>query len=79
MGLGAASSFATRRRLKANASGAGDQQPGNDPRAASVATSRMTINDLKDDRGVKPYAIDPDAAHRLWELSEKLTGTRGTP
>jgi NAD(P)-dependent dehydrogenase (short-subunit alcohol dehydrogenase family) len=42
-------------------------------------TSRMTINDLKDDRGVKPYAIDPDAAHRLWELSEKLTGTRGTP
>jgi NAD(P)-dependent dehydrogenase (short-subunit alcohol dehydrogenase family) len=42
-------------------------------------TSRMTINDLKDDRGVKPYAIDADAAHRLWELSEKLTGTRGTP
>jgi NAD(P)-dependent dehydrogenase (short-subunit alcohol dehydrogenase family) len=42
-------------------------------------TSRMTINDLKDDRGVKPYAIDPDAARRLWGLSEELTGTRGNP
>jgi hypothetical protein len=25
--------------------------------------------------GVMPYATDPEAAHRLWELSEKLTGT----
>jgi hypothetical protein len=24
--------------------------------------------------GVMPYAIDPKAAKRLWELSEKLTG-----
>jgi NAD(P)-dependent dehydrogenase (short-subunit alcohol dehydrogenase family) len=42
-------------------------------------TSRMTINDLKDDRGVKPYAVDPDAAQRLWELSEKLVGVRSQP
>ena len=26
--------------------------------------------------GVMPYAIDPDQAQRLWELSEKLTGVR---
>jgi NAD(P)-dependent dehydrogenase (short-subunit alcohol dehydrogenase family) len=37
----------------------------------------MTINDLKDDKGVMPYAIDPDAAQRLWTLSEKLTGATG--
>jgi len=34
----------------------------------------LTIKDLKDDKGVIPYAIDSEAAHRLWELSEKLTG-----
>jgi NAD(P)-dependent dehydrogenase (short-subunit alcohol dehydrogenase family) len=39
--------------------------------------SKLTINDLKDDHGVMPYAIDSEAAHRLWELSEKLTGVRG--
>lgn len=26
--------------------------------------------------GVRPYAIDPQAAERLWTLSERLTGTR---
>lgn len=26
--------------------------------------------------GVRPYAIDPDAAERLWALSEQLTGVR---
>jgi NAD(P)-dependent dehydrogenase (short-subunit alcohol dehydrogenase family) len=36
----------------------------------------MSINDLKDDKGVIPYAIDPNAAHRLWELSEKLVGSK---
>jgi hypothetical protein len=36
----------------------------------------MTINDLKDDKGVVPYSIDSEAAYRLWELSEKLTGTK---
>jgi hypothetical protein len=24
--------------------------------------------------GVRPYAIDPEAAQRLWTLSEELTG-----
>jgi hypothetical protein len=24
--------------------------------------------------GVMPHAVDPDAADRLWRLSEKLTG-----
>ena len=38
--------------------------------------SNMTINDLKDDKGVMPYAVDPEAARRLWELSEKLIGTK---
>jgi hypothetical protein len=41
---------------------------------SSKDPSRMTINDLKDDRGVMPYALDPDSAHRLWGLSEQLTG-----
>ncbi|HVZ79784.1 MAG TPA: SDR family NAD(P)-dependent oxidoreductase [bacterium] len=27
--------------------------------------------------GVMPYAVDPEAAKRLWELSERLTGTKG--
>jgi len=27
-------------------------------------------------RGVAPYAIDPEAARRLWDLSERLTGAR---
>lgn len=25
--------------------------------------------------GVMPYAVDPDAADRLWTLSERLTGS----
>ena len=29
-----------------------------------------------DGRGVMGYAVDPAAAARLWELSEKLTGLR---
>jgi hypothetical protein len=41
---------------------------------SSKDSSKMTINDLKDDKGVMPYAIDVAAAHRLWELSEKLIG-----
>ena len=43
---------------------------------SSKDPNNMTINDLKDDKGVVPYAIDPEAAYRLWELSEKLTGTK---
>lgn len=27
--------------------------------------------------GVMPHAVDPDSAQRLWELSERLLGTRG--
>jgi hypothetical protein len=43
---------------------------------SSKDPNNMTIHDLKDDKGVMPYAIDPEAAYRLWELSEKLTGTK---
>ena len=31
--------------------------------------------DSTDQRGVRPWAIDPDFANRLWTLSERLTGT----
>jgi hypothetical protein len=41
---------------------------------SSKDPTNLTINDLKDDRGVMPYAVDSGAAHRLWELSEKLSG-----
>jgi hypothetical protein len=41
---------------------------------SSKDPSKLTIKDVKDDRGVMPYAIDSGAAHRLWQLSEKLTG-----
>lgn len=41
---------------------------------SSKDPSKLTINDLKDDKGVMPYAIESGAAHRLWELSEKLAG-----
>jgi hypothetical protein len=29
--------------------------------------------------GVYPYAVDPDAVHRLWKLSEQLTGIVAAP
>lgn len=32
--------------------------------------------DAADEAGVKPWAIDPDAARKLWKLSEQLTGAR---
>ena len=41
---------------------------------SSKDPSKFTINDLKNDKGVMPYAIDSGAARRLWQLSEKLTG-----
>jgi len=41
---------------------------------SSKDPSKMTINDLKDDKGVMPYAVDSGSANRLWELSEKLVG-----
>jgi len=43
---------------------------------SSKGPTNMTINDLKDDRGVMRYAIDPEAAERLWALSERLAGRR---
>jgi hypothetical protein len=43
---------------------------------SSKDPNNMTIHDLKDDKAVVPYAIDPETAYRLWELSEKLTGTK---
>ncbi|SEW13614.1 oxidoreductase [Luteibacter sp. 329MFSha] len=33
-----------------------------------------TIGNLSEDVGVRPWAIDPDSAERLWTLSEALTG-----
>jgi hypothetical protein len=41
---------------------------------SSKDPSKTTINDLKDDKGVMPYAIDFGSASRLWELSKKLVG-----
>jgi hypothetical protein len=36
-----------------------------------------TVNDAPDALdGVKSYALDPAAAERLWEVSEKLVGQR---
>jgi hypothetical protein len=29
--------------------------------------------------GVRPWAIDPDTADRLWALSERMTGVRFEP
>lgn len=34
----------------------------------------VAAEDLRNLHGVRPYAIDPDAADALWELSEKQTG-----
>ena len=35
------------------------------------------VNDAPDARdGVKSYALDPESAERLWEVSEKLVGER---
>jgi Dehydrogenases with different specificities (related to short-chain alcohol dehydrogenases) len=36
----------------------------------------VAAEDLRNLHGVRPYAIDPDAADALWELSEKQTGIR---
>ncbi|MEO3770273.1 SDR family NAD(P)-dependent oxidoreductase [Micromonospora sp. B9E7] len=41
--------------------------------AASDTTDLGDFNDLD---GVLPYAVDPQQAERLWELSEKLTNVR---
>jgi hypothetical protein len=32
------------------------------------------IGDSMAHRGVMPYAVDPEAARRLWKLSEQMTG-----
>ncbi len=37
-------------------------------------TGRMGIKDSTRFTGVMPYAVDPEAADRLWSLSEQLTG-----
>jgi NAD(P)-dependent dehydrogenase (short-subunit alcohol dehydrogenase family) len=47
---------------------------------ARVMTERLTSTTMADATrlvGVMPYAIDPDAADRLWSLSERLLGLRG--
>ena len=46
---------------------------------AASASGTTNINNSASGSGIKggvmPYAIDPEAAHRLWELSEKLTSS----
>lgn len=34
----------------------------------------VTVKDSASPYGVLPWAIDPDGAPRLWQLSEELTG-----
>ena len=42
----------------------------------AVGPDTEAIYDLStQSRGVMPYAVDPEAADRLWDLSERLTGT----
>jgi NAD(P)-dependent dehydrogenase (short-subunit alcohol dehydrogenase family) len=36
----------------------------------------LEASDLRNLHGVRPYAVDPDAADALWELSEEQTGVR---
>lgn len=43
---------------------------------ASMGIGDFSLNDMEQ-TGVLPYAIDPEAARRLWELSEELTGVKG--
>lgn len=42
---------------------------------AHVATAEQSM----DDGGVQPYALDPEAAARLWQLTSALTATRVSP
>lgn len=42
--------------------------------ALDLSTEVLDFYDANDARGVKPYAVDPHAASRLWALSEGLTG-----
>src|SRR5262249_11907328 len=41
---------------------------------ADIAEAVAT--DLTEPRGVRPWAMDPDAAEQLWQLSERWTGVR---
>jgi NAD(P)-dependent dehydrogenase (short-subunit alcohol dehydrogenase family) len=36
----------------------------------------LEASDLRNVHGVRPYAVDPDAADALWEMSEEQTGVR---
>ncbi|QWT20038.1 SDR family NAD(P)-dependent oxidoreductase [Bacillus sp. NP157] len=42
--------------------------------APMLDDATVAAEDLRNLHGVRPYAIDPDAADALWELSEKETG-----
>jgi NAD(P)-dependent dehydrogenase (short-subunit alcohol dehydrogenase family) len=37
------------------------------------------VDDEASSRGFKPHAVDPEAARRLWEVSEELVGERFAP
>jgi hypothetical protein len=60
-----------------------DHQPGtvylqnNDIAPIEVGATPLAIDvaagPLRTTVGVTPYAVDPESAQRLWELSEKLT------
>jgi NAD(P)-dependent dehydrogenase (short-subunit alcohol dehydrogenase family) len=44
------------------------------PLASQASGNEVALGDTVQGNGVMSYAIDPESAHRLWELSEKLTG-----
>jgi NAD(P)-dependent dehydrogenase (short-subunit alcohol dehydrogenase family) len=48
----------------------------NDIAVLSEEDAPLNLQDSSKQFGVSPYAIDPDAAGRLWELSEQLLGLK---
>jgi hypothetical protein len=41
-----------------------------------VDVAEILQPDSESNVGVRPYAINPEAAQRLWSLSERLTGVQ---
>lgn len=41
---------------------------------SSDPSRKWTISDSQTVIGVLPYAIDPDASGRLWDVSERMIG-----
>ena len=49
--------------------------PGQHVCDADLAPKRMSVTEGAA-AGVRSYAVDPDAARRLWEVSEEMVGAR---